>query len=141
MPDGTIDPLYYNVEFDWTKGLNPSCAKYTPGTYLMSPSGYPYYTVISMMRSIGDFYAHPLGLCTDPHVIVQDMDKIPTIFIATDGVWDACDKNNQWTPECSLKSIDKSAHDATHYCETTRKVAVSLFGNGVDDVSVALLRA
>jgi hypothetical protein len=142
LPDGTFDPVYGNgIEFDWTKGINPSCAKYIPGSYLTSPFGYPYNTIIAMTRSIGDFYAHPLGLCTEPNVIVQDMDKIPTIFMATDGAWDACDKNNQWTPDCTLESINRSAHDATYYCETTRKVAVTLFGNGIDDVSVALLRA
>ena len=150
LADGTFDPTYCNLQeennkkrWKWNHGIRPCCAKYSPSIYAISDPEYPFLTCISMTRSIGDFYAHIIGMSTEPDVRVHDTDSIPMVMIASDGVWDSCDENNQWfSPTrqmvCSMESF--SNRSAEEYGMLIRGVATELFGiKGLDDISLAIL--
>ena len=153
-PDGTFNPEFCNESlnghqrWNWNKGLRPCCAKYIPGTYAKSPASFPHETSISMTRSIGDYYAHAVGLTCEPYVQVMDLQEIPTVVIASDGVWDTCDSQNKWKDaqkehfslEVKVESEQTLKQAVQTHCENLHKYSKSLFGKQVDDISIAVIK-
>jgi serine/threonine protein phosphatase PrpC len=156
LADGTFDPVFYDgtkaghARWNWARGLKPCCAKYIPGSYAVSHPNFPYKTCISMTRSIGDFYGHVIGLTTQPDVHIMDFNSIPTVVIASDGVWDTCDVANKWIrPDKSVifqldvpVEQEQTLVDAVNtYCIQLHQYSATLFGkNCVDDISIAVIK-
>lgn len=157
LPNGEYNPAHYNAKWGatpwrWDSGISPANAKYQPGTYAKSPAGTRDITIIGMTRSIGDFYAHPQGMTTEPHVTVADHPTCPSVFIASDGAFDSMNTGNQWvSAKKPLGGVDLSAKYAVaqqsgktidFVVETLvhdlNGLAKELFGQS-DDISVAVL--
>lgn len=75
------------------KGTYINTVRHDKAVYAVTPSrSHKDVTCIAMTRSVGDFYAHPLGLTHDPTTSLVDLSAEEaagtTVVVATDGVWD-----------------------------------------------------
>jgi serine/threonine protein phosphatase PrpC len=108
---------------------------------------------LAVTRAIGDFYAHPYGLTTEPQVYVTDTATCPSVFVASDGAWDTINSNDLWVDSTGvvLGSVDlsklvleKSIQEVVkERVEELYSLYIDLFQMGhelhVDDISVAVL--
>lgn len=142
LADGTRDPKY--VSDPWTNGLHPSNVRYEPGAYCVyrSPWGEPdVSTILAMTRSLGDFYAHCVGVTHVPSVSVTELaddDAEAIVCVASDGVWDVW----QYAAFASAVSAARASGDLTVHgllAESVVKAKAS-FGHNHDDCTLVVLR-
>ena len=152
MEDGNYNPKFYNpmwprAPWRWSKELTPNCAKYTPGTYLVSSNLYP--TKLACTRSIGDFYAHVHGVTHEPYVgDAIDTETCPHITVASDGAFDTIDANDQWVflnkrvfpVHISIDEQNSVMDVVTERVDILYELYVEKFGaKHVDDISMCVL--
>jgi hypothetical protein len=157
-PTGEYNSAYHNPKWGatpwrWGTGIVPCNAKHQPGTYALSPVGSRDVAMIGMTRAIGDFYVHPQGMTTEPHVTVSDYPTCPSVFVASDGAFDTLDIHNRWVSPTKgdLGGVDVSTmyagayHSGTslgtlveHHATGLNELANELFGVS-DDISLAVL--
>jgi serine/threonine protein phosphatase PrpC len=142
LEDGTRDPKY--VSDPWSNGLHPSNVRYEPGSYCVyrSPWGEPdVSTILAMTRSLGDFYAHCVGVTHTPSVGVTDLtddDVDAIVCVASDGVWDV------WLYQDFAATVSAARTAGTLtvdelMAESMAKAKAS-FGQNHDDSTLIVLR-
>jgi len=167
MPDiylanGSFDPVYYdasNKKMPWRwNGYHPSCAKYHPSTYAVSPPNSPIYIHLALLHVIGDFYGHGCGLTTEPDIFIRRTATHPTIIMGSDGAFDTISGDayphipeNQWISDRQGNVLDLNSFSnvvSQIALQTRVESAVhtlySLFsekfgGIRVDDVSLCVI--
>jgi serine/threonine protein phosphatase PrpC len=153
-PDGTYNPKFYNASkpnapWRWTDeqglatGLNPNCAKYTPGSYLTAEG-----MRLACTRSIGDYYGHVSGLTCEGEVFVKDTVECPFITIGSDGAFDTINAKDKWVFNRGTKldvHITMEQGDTLERLVSNRVNALyelycEKFGRrNIDDISLACL--
>jgi hypothetical protein len=149
--DGEYDPFYFNKgkqgheAWNWNRGLSANCALYTPGAHLKNPDGCNDRFQLAMTRSIGDYFAHPCGVTTEPVVNLKKYDKIPTVYIASDGAFDMIDEKDMWVGKKGTFGVNLLVEKGEEiqtvvekHVRDLREVAIEFFGKDVDDISVAV---
>jgi len=139
---GFKDPDY--VKDPWDYDLRPTNARYDPAVYAVSPRGAEDVTCIAMTRTLGDFYAHQLGLTWEPTVYITNLDPEVEyiVSVGSDGIWDCwkyADFSEYVTSTLQMYSNDL-LRATTDIVRTTITRAKSLFGlSTFDDASLCLL--
>jgi serine/threonine protein phosphatase PrpC len=158
QPDGTFHPRYYDssrptAPWRWNMRLSPSCARYEPAVYASAPSNFKQYMKLAVTRAIGDFYAHPYGLTTEPQIYITDTATCPSVFVASDGAWDTINSSDLWVDstgvvlgnvDLSKLVMEKSIQEVVkERVEELYTLYIDLFQMGhelhVDDISIAVL--
>jgi serine/threonine protein phosphatase PrpC len=142
LPDGTKNPIF--VQDPWSHGLRPTNVRYDPAVYAVTPPEIiTDATCIAMTRSLGDFYAHPFGLSTEPSVDYRELslDGSYAIALATDGVWD-CWQYEAFAQELNMHfPCEDEENVLVGVLESTMDRARANFGrNQVDDASLILVQ-
>ena len=134
-----MDPKY--VSDPWSHGLQPANVRYEPGAYLYYNSirGLDVTTTLAMTRSLGDFYAHVVGVTYEPSVSEVEVEDGDTIVVASDGLWDVW----AYTDFASFVSKKKEENpvklvQAEQIMTETEKRARAAFGSQHDDISVVV---
>jgi len=139
---GLKDPDY--VKDPWDYDLRPANARYDPAVYAVSPRRAEDVTCIAMTRTLGDFYAHQLGLTWEPSVWITNLDPEIEylVTVGSDGIWDCwkyADFSGYVTSTLQMYSKDL-LRATTDIVRTTITRAKSLFGlSNFDDASLCLL--
>ena len=127
-----------------------SNARYIPSTYFISPEHYIDNVCIAMSSSIGDYYAHAIGLTCIPVVKIIDTKQLPSIVIGSDGAWDLIDGNEIWKDDLFyLGGVDMQLSRKKHnsiqkaveeQIFQLRRLAHLKFGSfDIDDISLSVL--
>ena len=155
--DGTFDSAYYKYEtpenpWRWYNpnntptGIIPSCNKYEPSSYLVLENKYG---SLAVTRSIADFWANDGGVSQIPTVTIVDTEKMPTVLVGSDGLFDTLNRDNLWISPTNgpightyMTQLRKehAQEDAVQFVHQAHELFKELFGkNKVDDVSMAVI--
>lgn len=148
--DGSKVSKYVDNPWKSEFKLQPSTVRYDPATYAVSPENYDQRdkTCISFTRTIGDFYAHPLGLTYIPTIKISEITDPNKEFvvIGSDGIWD-CWKYEEFSTEFVSKYIqmnqnqNKLTNTLIHMMEKSEKKANELFGTKHrDDQTIVVMK-
>lgn len=152
LPSGEYDPFYFNQgkkgheAWNWKRGITPNCALYTPGAHAKNPDGCPDRFQLAMTRSLGDYFAHPYGVTTEPCVTLKKYTKLPIVYIATDGAFDTINEKDLWIGKNGAFGVDLSnllkygslQTVVEQHVRDLRVLGTEFFGKDVDDISVAV---
>jgi serine/threonine protein phosphatase PrpC len=139
--NGEKDERY--VRDPWGNGLKPCNVRYEPGSYVsFTDAARGDFVRLAMTRSLGDFYAHPLGVSAEPSInVVELADDVQdaAVCVASDGVWDVWQYEAFAAHVAELKAAN--ALSAERIMVKSMKQAYDNFGrNAYDDSTLVVLQ-
>jgi len=139
--NGEKDERY--VRDPWGNGLKPCNVRYEPGAYVsFNDAARGDFVRLAMTRSLGDFYAHPLGVTAEPSInVVELADDVQdaSVCVASDGVWDVWQYEAFAAHVAQLKSSNSVS--AERIMAKSMEQAYASFGrNAYDDSTLVVLQ-
>jgi len=106
--------------------------------------------MITMTRSLGDFFPHRYGVTWEPELRVLPLSSLvghhkwPLLLLASDGVWDIWDydevSDRLVAPAASRpQTRDQLEHRANAFFECTRAKGCDYFGEAADNLTGVLI--
>lgn len=107
--------------------------KKEPAVLCATPAGTTHMFYLAMLRSLGDFALHPLGLTHEPSIVEVEGNGRLALF--SDGITDVFTDEQLATLASAHESVDTVAENVMH--EATR-LARQFFGDTMDDRTLVL---
>ena len=107
--------------------------KNEPAVLCATPEGSTHMFYLAMLRSLGDFPLHPLGLTHEPSIV--EVEGAGRLALFSDGITDVFTDEQLATLASARESVDAVAEHVMH--EATR-LARQFFGDTMDDRTLVL---